>query len=124
MNRSSVLLSSALLAFVFALPASNVRAADDAGMLMAEISQQVRKHSDQLARCVDNTSARHAQNTTGAIETAAAASVEDCESVIRVFIASCSQNIQNLCENFAKDLRARELKRAANLITRLRVEQK
>jgi hypothetical protein len=41
-----------------------------------------------------------------------------------VFIASCSQNIQNLCENFAKDLRARELKRAADLITRLRVEQK
>jgi hypothetical protein len=93
-------------------------------MLMAELSQQVRKHSDQLARCVDNTAARHARNATGAIETAAAASVEDCESVIRVFIASCSQNIQKLCENFAKDLRARELKRAADLITRLRVEQK
>ncbi len=124
MNRSSVLLSSALLAFAFILPASNVRATDDAGTLIAELSQQVRQYSDQLARCVDNTAARHARNATGAIETAAAASVEDCESVIRVFIASCSQNIQNLCENFAKDLRARELKRAADLITRLRVEQK
>jgi hypothetical protein len=124
MNRSSVFPAVALLAFGFFWPVREVRAADDAGALMAELSQQVRRHGEKLARCVDNTATRHAQNTTSSVETAAAASVEDCAGVLRVFIAACSQNIQPLCENFAKEMRAREEKRAVELIARLRRENK
>jgi len=124
MNQRSVFLIVAFLAGANVLPATNVLAADDAGALMAELSQQVRRHGEKLARCVDNTATRHAQNTTSSVETAAAASVEDCEGVLRVFIAACSQNIQPLCENFAKEMRAREENRAVELIARLRRENK
>ena len=124
MNRSFVFLAGALLAFGFILPAGDARATDEAGALMAELSQQVRQHGEKLARCVDNTATRHARNMTISVETAAAASVEDCAGVLRVFIASCSQNIQPLCENFAKEMRAREEKRAVELIARLRRENK
>jgi hypothetical protein len=105
---------------LIALPATGARAADDAGTLMTELSNMVRQHGEKFARCVDNTTARHAQNQATSSETAAAASVEDCEGVLRVFVASCAQNIQALCENFAKDLRARELTRASQRIARLR----
>lgn len=122
MKRSFVFLAGVVLAFGFSPPAREARAADDAGALMAELSQQVRQHGEKLARCVDNTATRHARNMTISVETAAAASVEDCAGVLRVFIAACSQNIQPLCENFARELRAREEKRAAELIARLRRE--
>ena len=123
MNQRSVFLIVAFLAGANVLPATNVLAADDAGALMTELAQQLRQHGEKYARCVDNTAARHAQNATSSAETAAAASLEDCEGVLRVFIASCSQNIQTLCENFAKDMRAQERDRAAALIARLRMEK-
>jgi hypothetical protein len=109
-----------LLIALLALPATGARAADDAGALMTELSQRVRQHGEKFARCVDNTAARHAQHPGSSPEAAAVASVEDCEGVLRVFIASCSPNIQRLCENFAKDMRSREVKRAVERIGRLR----
>lgn len=114
----------ALLASLLVLSAKHALGADDANALMNELSQQVRQHGEKLARCVDNTATRHAQQAAHSPETAAAASVEDCEGVLRVFIASCSQNIQAICENFAKEMRRREAMRAKELIVRLRMEKK
>jgi hypothetical protein len=124
MNRTCFSPTGALLACMLVLPASSAPAADDANALMGELSQQVRQHGEKLARCVDNSAARHAQNVANPPETAAVASVEDCEGVLRVFIASCSQNIQALCETFAKEMRRRETMRAKELIARLRTEKK
>ena len=124
MNRPSVFPTGALLAFILILQGGPALAADDAGGLMSELSQQVRQHGEKLTRCVDNTTARHAQKAAISPEAAAAASVEDCEGVLRVFIGSCSQNIQPLCESFAKDMRKREVKRAAALIAHLRNDMK
>ena len=124
MNQRRIFRITALLALVCALSATELRAANDPGALMSELSQQVRQHGEKFARCVDNTAARHALNATTPPETAAAASVEDCEGVLRVLVVSCSENIRALCENFAKEMRTRELKRAAELIERLRLEKK
>ena len=124
MNQRSVFLIVAFLAGANVLPTTNVLAADDAGALMTELAQQLRQHGEKYARCIDNTVARHAQKAAISPEAAAAASVEDCEGVLRVFIGSCSQNIQPLCESFAKDMRTREVKRAAALIAHLRNDMK
>lgn len=124
MNRPSVFPTGALLAFILILQGVQALAADDAGGLMSELSQQARQHGEKLTRCVDNTAARHAQKAAISPEAAAAASVEDCEGVLRVFIGSCSQNIQPLCESFAKEMLTRELKRAAALIAHLRNDMK
>lgn len=109
-----------LLLALISLTATGASAADDAGTLMTELSEMVRQHGEKFARCIDNTTARHALKLATSPEAAAAASVEDCEAVLRVFVATCGQNIQALCENFAKEMRSRELTRASQRIARLR----
>ncbi len=109
-----------LMIVLIALPATGARAADDAGTLMTELSNMVRQHGEKFAHCVDNTTARHAQHLSVSAQEAAAASLEDCEGVLRVFVASCASGVQSVCENFAKEMRSRELTRASERIARLR----
>ncbi len=116
MTTRFVFLTIVLIAF----RATGASAADDAGALMTELSNMVRQHGEKYARCIDNTTARHAQHLSASAQEAAAASVEDCDGVLRVFVASCASGVQSVCENFAKEMRSRELTRASERIAQLR----